>query len=247
MAKDFYRVLGVSREASYAEIRKAYVRLAHEWHPDKNPGNEEVAAELFKQVGEAYNVLKDERSRQAYDSGLYDGEKHRGRRDDMAFYYTLYQTVSVDFDKESFLDAIQTHRDEFGKGMPIRALVRLSGDQLMHGIQIELPLNRLEPCRMCSGRGELMGQPCPTCRRTARRRYETTVKIAVPPGTLHGDVVIVSGEGNAGFKGFPSGDLLVRVVEDTGGVIQGHFLGDTAHPAALRPPGWQRQDGTAPC
>jgi len=113
---DYYRVLDVSREASCAEIRKAYVRRAHEWHPDKNPGNEEVAAEMFKRIGEAYSVLSDERSRRAHDLGLYKSERFRPRERDMGFYYHLYRVVSADFDKESFLDAVQTHRDEFGEG-----------------------------------------------------------------------------------------------------------------------------------
>jgi len=72
-----------------------------------------------------------------------------------------------------------------------------------------------------------MGQPCPTCDGTARQRYETTVKLSVPPGTFHGDLITVPSEGNAGFKGFPAGDLLVRVVEDRIGATEKPLLSET--------------------
>ena len=65
---DYYEVLDVARDASAADIRKAYRKLAIRWHPDKNPGNEEQAAERFKKIAEAYEVLSDEDRRQHYDA-----------------------------------------------------------------------------------------------------------------------------------------------------------------------------------
>eukprot|EP01037_Dinobryon_pediforme_P022670 gene22670-23897_t len=68
-AKDFYDVLGVKREASLEEIKKAYRKLAVKWHPDKNPDNQEEATEMFKAIGEAYETLSDPAKRREYDLG----------------------------------------------------------------------------------------------------------------------------------------------------------------------------------
>ena len=73
---------------------------------------------------------------------------------------------------------------------------------------------------MCRGRGQLLGQPCPDCRRTGRRKYESTVEVRVPPGTRHGDVITLKGEGNAGFKGFPPGDLVVCIMDERLGPVE---------------------------
>ena len=75
MAKDYYAILGVSRSASQDEIKKAYRKLAVQYHPDKNPGNKQ-AEEKFKEINEAYDVLKDEQKRAAYDR--YGSEAFQG-------------------------------------------------------------------------------------------------------------------------------------------------------------------------
>jgi molecular chaperone DnaJ len=225
-SKDYYRTLGLSCDATTAEIRKVYLLLAHEWHPDKNPGNEDVATEIFKGIGEAYTVLIDRRARREYDAGVTAPRGSHVGRHDVAFYHELYQTVSADAVKEEFMHFVHSHRDMFGKGLPIRTLLSVSERDLMQGSTLQLRLNRREPCRMCSGRGELMQQACPDCRGTARQKYWSTVAVHIPAGTRHGDVIAVEGEGNAGFKGFPAGDLLVRVVEESTGVCDRQIPGE---------------------
>ena len=81
---DFYEVLGVGRQASASEIKKAYRKLAVKWHPDKNPGNEATASERFKAIAEAYETLSDPQKRAAYDRGEvgfddFGGEGFSGR------------------------------------------------------------------------------------------------------------------------------------------------------------------------
>jgi len=212
--KDYYRVLGISRDVTSAEIRKAYLRLAHEWHPDKNPGNETVAEEVFKEIGEAYAVLSDEQSRQAYDTGVPLDRTLAARRRDVRFYHDLYRTVSADPIKESFMSFMQVHREMLGKGLPIRMLVRVLEQELMNGTTLKLRVNRREPCKMCRGTGEIKVACCPDCRGTARKKYESIVAVVIPPGTRHGDVITLKGEGNAGFKGFPAGDLIICIIEE---------------------------------
>jgi len=72
---DYYKVLGVPRDATDAQLKKAYRKLALKWHPDKNPDNREAAAEKFKEVGEAYAVLSDKKKRATYDQFGEDGLK----------------------------------------------------------------------------------------------------------------------------------------------------------------------------
>jgi curved DNA-binding protein CbpA len=69
----YYEVLGVPKRASHADIKKAYRKLAIKWHPDKNPDNAEAAAEKFKEIGEAYEVLSDKKKREQYDQFGFDG------------------------------------------------------------------------------------------------------------------------------------------------------------------------------
>jgi len=76
MGKDYYKVLGVSRDASEEQLKKAYKKLALKWHPDRNPDNKEQADEKFKEIGEAYEVLSDPQKREVYDQLGEEGIKN---------------------------------------------------------------------------------------------------------------------------------------------------------------------------
>merc|ERR1719166_634804 len=71
--RDYYEVLGVSKDATDRQLKKAYRKLALKWHPDKNPNNEKEAEEKFKEIGEAYGVLSDQQQRRIYDRRGFDG------------------------------------------------------------------------------------------------------------------------------------------------------------------------------
>eukprot|EP00484_Ammonia_sp_Unknown_P000509 CAMPEP_0197022772 /NCGR_PEP_ID=MMETSP1384-20130603/3586_1 /TAXON_ID=29189 /ORGANISM="Ammonia sp." /LENGTH=330 /DNA_ID=CAMNT_0042450875 /DNA_START=32 /DNA_END=1024 /DNA_ORIENTATION=+ len=73
MGKDYYKILGVDRNATPDQIKKAYRKLAMKWHPDKNPENKEEAEQKFKEIGEAYSILSDEQKRKTYDQFGEDG------------------------------------------------------------------------------------------------------------------------------------------------------------------------------
>src|SRR5437763_2885798 len=95
--EDYYDTLGVSRDASEEEIKKAYRRLALKWHPDKNPNNQEEAKKKFQEIGEAYEVLSNPKKRQIYDrygstEGFAQGspEGEFGREED--FFRDIFDT-----------------------------------------------------------------------------------------------------------------------------------------------------------
>ncbi|XP_013186615.1 dnaJ homolog subfamily B member 6 [Amyelois transitella] len=108
---DYYRVLGVTRIATEAEIKKAYRKLALKWHPDKNPDNSDEANRRFKEISEAYEVLSDERKRRVYDQYGKEGlNSSRGRRsgvdDDYDFGYASFPFT--------FRDPEEVFREFFG-------------------------------------------------------------------------------------------------------------------------------------
>ncbi|NXV82718.1 DNJ6B protein, partial [Atlantisia rogersi] len=76
---DYYKVLGLQRNASQDDVKKSYRKLAFKWHPDKNPGNKEEAEKKFKAVAEAYEVLSDPQKRSRYDRSVKKNRLHRGR------------------------------------------------------------------------------------------------------------------------------------------------------------------------
>ncbi|KAJ2952765.1 hypothetical protein O0L34_g7125 [Tuta absoluta] len=107
---DYYRVLGVSRTATEAEIKKSYRKLALKWHPDKNPDNADEATRRFKEISEAYEVLSDERKRRVYDQygkeGLNSGRGRRAADDDYEYGYASFPFT--------FRDPEEVFREFFG-------------------------------------------------------------------------------------------------------------------------------------
>ncbi|XP_054286148.1 dnaJ homolog subfamily B member 3-like isoform X3 [Macrosteles quadrilineatus] len=130
---DYYRVLEVHRQASVAEIKKAYRKLALKWHPDKNPDNPDEANKKFKEISEAYEVLSDEKKRRVYDQYGKDGlnqDRSRGRN---------RHHHDADFDFHGFGGFPFTFRDpedvfrEFFGGSPFQDLFGGLPDEGMHG------------------------------------------------------------------------------------------------------------------
>ena len=103
--KDYYRVLGLSRDASEADIRRAYRRLAIQWHPDKNPENKDEAERKFKEVAEAYEVLSDRDKRALFDSGVDPNAPTADVRNDSGVHF-------------GFADPFEIFADFFGGGDP---------------------------------------------------------------------------------------------------------------------------------
>ncbi len=175
MAKrDYYEVLGVSREASIDEIKKAYRKLAIQFHPDKNPGNKE-AEEKFKEGTEAYEVLSDESKRQAYNQFGFAGVEGMGAGAggprDYSTVYRDFEDIFGDFSGifEGFFGGgarKSSGRSHVQRGSDLRYNLEIDFTDAFRGTKAEITYNRNAPCQVCSGTGAESGsgrKTCPTC------------------------------------------------------------------------------------
>ncbi len=158
---DFYAVLGVPKNATDEEIKKAYRKLARKYHPDLNPGNAESEAK-FKEITAAHDVLSDSEKRRNYDqfgdpSGLQPGV-HPG---------SSGQSQSFDFGNMfgEFFSGGERHRPGPVKGESLSHTVRIPFKDAFSGTKVTLNLHRTETCKTCHGSGESSGpkSTCSTC------------------------------------------------------------------------------------
>jgi len=261
MAKrDYYEVLGVQKNATADELKKAYRKLALKYHPDRNKGNAE-AEEKFKEINEAYSVLSDETKRSQYDqlghdafeqaqqgggaggnpfggfggfsgSGMDDifdmffgGQGGRGGRASNA---GPRRGADLRFDLEiSFEEAafgvekeINLYRDETcdhchgtgaEPGSKIETCPECHGSGYVRFTQNTMfgQMVNERPCSKCHGEGKIVSEPCKECRGKGTKKKNKHLKVKVPAGVDNGSRLRVAGEGEAGTKGGPSGDLYV--------------------------------------
>ena len=168
--KDYYDVLGVPRDASSEEIKKAYRKLAIKYHPDKNHGNKE-AEEKFKEAAEAYEVLSNAEKKQRYDQF-----GHAGMGGGASGFGGGGMSMEDIFDQfgDIFGDAFGFGRSGFGggrrstrvnRGTDLRIKVRLSLKEIAHGVTKKIKVNKFVKCNSCKGSGAKGGstQNCSTC------------------------------------------------------------------------------------
>ncbi|MCX7704249.1 MAG: DnaJ domain-containing protein, partial [Planctomycetota bacterium] len=167
MVEDYYKVLGVPRDATQEEIRQAYRRLALKYHPDRNPGNPE-AEENFKRLAEAYEVLSDVEKRRIYDTYGYEGLKgvgapHFSSIDEIfsAFHDIFFGTDSF----ESFFGMGRQERVE-AKGASLRCELTVTLEEVASGTERTVEVRRKVSCEKCGGRGSTSASDpvvCPQC------------------------------------------------------------------------------------
>jgi molecular chaperone DnaJ len=252
MAKrDYYEVLGVVRGASEADLKSAFRKLAMKFHPDRNPGDKDCEHH-FKEVNEAYDVLKDANKRAAYDRFGHAAFEHGTGAAGAGF--------GADF-ASSFADIFEDLFGMGGGGRRCRPSGRERGADLRYNMEITLTeafagktaqvriptavtcevcsgsgakagsrpkacptcsgygkirhaqgfFTMERTCPACHGRGQVIEDPCSACAGSGRVTRERTLSVNIPPGVEDGTRIRLAGEGEAGARGGPSGDLYIFV------------------------------------
>ncbi|HEV8439804.1 MAG TPA: molecular chaperone DnaJ [Methylomirabilota bacterium] len=181
-AKDYYAVLGVSRDADDAELKKAYRNLARTHHPDKNPGDKK-AEDRFKEISEAYGVLSDPDKRAQYDRfGTVAGAGGFG---DVGF-----GTIFEDLFEGFFGGGERGRRSRARRGDDLRYDLEISLEEAAEGLETKLQIPRLETCEICRGSGQEPGtrpEVCATCRGQGQVRLsQGFLTVARPCPTCRG-------------------------------------------------------------
>jgi molecular chaperone DnaJ len=173
--RDYYEVLGVSKEASKEEIKKAYRKLAVQYHPDRNPGNKQ-AEDKFKEATEAYEVLANEQKRQAYDQFGFQGIEGMGGGGPQDFSTVFRDFEDIFGDFTGFFDSFfgagargrqgGRSRSSARRGSDLRYDLQISFEQAVFGTKVDVSFSRNESCSVCQGSGADKGsgkRVCPTC------------------------------------------------------------------------------------
>ena len=173
--RDYYEVLGVNKNASYDELKKAYRRLAKKYHPDANPDNKKEAEAKFKEVNEAYENLSDPQKRRMYDQFGHDGPAGFGGGPGGGYY--SYSTSGFDgFDMGDLGDIFSSFfGGGFGgrssssrqngpiKGADLRYNMEITFEEAYIGVEKEISINREDTCSTCNGTGAKQGSKVETC------------------------------------------------------------------------------------
>ncbi len=166
--RDYYEVLGIARDASAEEIKRAYRRGALKYHPDKYNGDKSEGEQRFKELSEAYEVLSDPQKRQRYDQYGHEGLQGVGLHDfsSMGFgdIFSMFQDIFGDFGMGGFGGAGRTARAE--RGMDLETEVYVTLEEAAEGADRPLTFERMDVCGDCGGSGARKGtqtQRCGTC------------------------------------------------------------------------------------
>ncbi|NIB44606.1 molecular chaperone DnaJ [Pseudomaricurvus alkylphenolicus] len=249
--RDYYEVLGVAKDVSEKDLKKAYRRVAMKFHPDRNPDDKE-AEEKFKEASEAYEVLSDSQKRSAYDQFGHAGvDQQGGFGGGGGFSGGNFSDIFGDV----FGDIFGGGGGGRGRGGPqrgsdLRYTLELDLEDAVKGTSVKIRVPTLvgcntcdgtgakagtkpttcttcggvgqvrmqqgffsvqQTCPNCRGKGTIISDPCSDCHGQGRIEETKTLSVKVPPGVDTGDRIRLSGEGEAGADGGPSGDLYVQV------------------------------------
>jgi molecular chaperone DnaJ len=254
--RDYYTVLGVERDADAEAVKKAYRKLAMQYHPDRNQGDQD-AEKKFKELNEAYDVLKDEQKRAAYDrfghaafeqgAGPGPGAGAAGFDMNMGGFADIFDEMFGEFMGGGRRPGGRTGS---GRGADLRYNLEISLAEAFKGMQatVRVPSSvACEECKgsgaekgsspvtcpschgagkvraqqgfftiertcpSCGGMGRVIEKPCRACGGAGRTRKEKTLSVNIPAGVDDGTRIRLTGEGEAGLRGAPSGDLYIFV------------------------------------
>ncbi len=240
---DHYETLGVARDASADEIKKAYRKLVRELHPDVNPDLE--TQERFKLVTSAYEVLSDDQKRRSYDQGgvgfggsgtgfafndimdaFFGGGGSRGPRPRSRRGQDALIRVEIDLAQACFGVTKQLSVETAtlclvcaGKGSAPGTSFKTCDICKGHGEVQQVTRSFLgqvltsRPCNSCQGYGTIIPSPCGDCGGDGRVRTRRTIDVAIPGGVETGTRIQLSGQGEVGPGGGPAGDLYVEIIQ----------------------------------
>jgi len=251
--KDYYKVLGVEKSASEEELKKAYRKLAMQFHPDRNKDNPDAEAK-FKEINEAYDVLKDADKRAAYDRfGTAGPRMGGGAGGFQGGDFSGFGSAFSDIFEDMFGDVMGGGgRKGSGplRGSDMQFSLDISLEDAFKGKDAKIKIPTVDSCETCNGTGSegggkpekcptcdgngrvratqgfftieracptcggggtIIKSPCKKCGGAGRMRGEKTLQISIPAGVEEGRRVRIAGEGEAGVRGGPRGDLYVLI------------------------------------
>ncbi|MEO5374683.1 MAG: molecular chaperone DnaJ [Alphaproteobacteria bacterium] len=251
--RDYYETLGVAKGSSADDMKKAYRKMAMQYHPDRNPGDK-TAEQKFKELNEAYEVLKDDQKRAAYDrfghAAFEQGGGGRPGGPGAGGFDFHFASGFADIFDEMFGDFGGARRGGGGamRGADLRYNMEISLEEAFSGraAEIKVPTSVVcdtckgtgaaagsapTTCGMCSGAGKVRAQqgfftiertcptcqgqgrviknPCRSCGGGGRVQREKVLQVSIPAGVEDGTRIRLSGEGEAGMRGAPAGDLYI--------------------------------------
>lgn len=262
--RDYYEVLMVERDADTETIKRAYRKLAFEYHPDRNPDNPE-AEEKFKEAAEAYEVLQHTEKRTVYDryghAGLNGQSGGFGSNEDI---FAHFSDIFGDLFGFSTMGGAGS-RNRPQAGHDLRYNLQITFRQAAKGDEVKISIPRhvtcqecsgsgaaagskpqqcpachgsgqirrnqgffqvAMPCHQCGGSGQIISNPCPSCKGQGVVEETRELSVKIPAGVDTGNRLRLRGEGEAGANGGPNGDLFVvlHVEPDTQFERQGQDL-----------------------
>ncbi|EXX87966.1 molecular chaperone DnaJ [Paenibacillus darwinianus] len=244
--RDYYEVLGVGKDASAEDVKKAYRKLARQYHPDVNKATD--AEDKFKEVKEAYDILSDDQKRAIYDRhghvdpnqgfGGAGGQDFGGFGDIFDMFFgggggrrdpnapqrgnDLQYTMTIEFKeavfgKETEITIPRTESCDTCHGSGAKpgikpetcSVCRGSGQQeVVQNTPFGRIVNR-RACTNCSGTGRVIKERCSTCHGSGKVKKQRKINVRIPAGVDEGAQIRISGEGEAGVRGGPAGDLYI--------------------------------------
>jgi len=252
--RDYYEVLGVSKGASEAELKKAYKSAAMKHHPDRNP-DDKGAEEKFKEANEAYSILSDPEKKAAYDQFGHAGVEGAGMGGAGGFgaggasFSDVFGDVFGDIFGGGSRGGARGGSRAY-RGDDLQYNLELNLEEAVAGTKVDIRIptqvkcktcdgsgakkgttpttcttcggvgqvrmqqgffSLQQTCPRCHGKGKMITDPCGTCHGQGRTQEHKTLSVKIPAGVDNGDRIRLSGEGEAGEHGGPSGDLFVHM------------------------------------